>query len=91
MVLDSLAGAGQQLVQIAPIKVSAVDTTGAGDAFTGAVAARLAAGASLADAAAFASIAAALATTRKGTQAAYPNEDDVRRFMVYGCFRGAMR
>jgi len=84
VVLDSLADAGQQLVQIAPVKVNAVDTTGAGDAFTGAVAARLAAGASLADAAAFASIAAALATTRKGTQAAYPDEDDVKRVLTAG-------
>ncbi|MGO4187876.1 ribokinase [Pseudarthrobacter sp. TAF60_1] len=84
VVLDSLADAGQQLVQIAPVKVNAVDTTGAGDAFTGAVAARLAAGASLADAAAFASIAAALATTRKGTQAAYPDEGDVKRVLAAG-------
>lgn len=84
VVLDSLAPTGQQLVQIAPVKVNAVDTTGAGDAFTGAVAARLADGASLADAAAFASIAAALATTRKGTQAAYPDENDVRRVLTSG-------
>jgi ribokinase len=59
--------------------VTAVDTTGAGDAFTGAVAARLAAGETLADAAAFASVAAALAATRKGTQAAYPEPDEVER------------
>jgi ribokinase len=84
VVLDSLADPGQQLVQIAPVKVRAVDTTGAGDAFTGAVAARLAAGASLAHAAAFASIAAALATTRKGTQFAYPDEDDVKRVLASG-------
>ncbi|GAA1770311.1 ribokinase [Pseudarthrobacter sulfonivorans] len=84
VVLDSLADPGQQLVQIAPVKVKAVDTTGAGDAFTGAVAARLAAGASLAHAAAFASIAAALATTRKGTQFAYPDEDDVKRVLASG-------
>jgi len=84
VVLDSLAAPERQLVQIAPIKVNAVDTTGAGDAFTGAVAARLAAGASLADAAAFASIAAALATTRKDTQAAYPDEDDVKRVLAAG-------
>ncbi len=84
VVLDSLADPEKQLVQIAPVKVNAVDTTGAGDAFTGAVAARLAAGASLADAAAFASIAAALATTSKGTQAAYPGEEDVRRVLASG-------
>ncbi|ALV41359.1 ribokinase [Pseudarthrobacter sulfonivorans] len=82
VVLDSLAPSGQQLVRVAPIKVKAVDTTGAGDAFTGAVAARLAAGAALADAAAFASIAAALATTRKGTQAAYPQVTDVERLLA---------
>ncbi|WP_144661046.1 ribokinase [Paenarthrobacter nicotinovorans] len=70
VVLDSLAR-GEQLTRIAPTRVSAVDTTGAGDAFTGAVAARLAAGDSLTDAASFASVAAALAATKKGTQAAY--------------------
>lgn len=84
VVLDSLAPAGQQLIQIAPVRVNAVDTTGAGDAFTGAVAARLAAGAPLADAAAFASVAAALATTRKGTQAAYPEVADVERLLATG-------
>ncbi|MDV8147815.1 ribokinase [Arthrobacter sp. B10-11] len=79
VVLDSLADGGDRVVRIAPVKVHAVDTTGAGDAFTGAVAARLAAGEPLADAAAFASVAAALATTRKGTQAAYAGVADVER------------
>ena len=55
VVLDSQAADSQQITRIPPTKVVAVDTTGAGDAFTGAVAARLAAGASLAEAAAFAS------------------------------------
>lgn len=77
VVLDSLAASGEQISRIAPTKVSAVDTTGAGDAFTGAVAARLAAGVTLAEAAAFASVAAALATTKKGTQAAYPGAEEV--------------
>lgn len=81
VVLDSLAPEGRQVVRIAPTKVKAVDTTGAGDAFTGAVAVRLAAGDALADAAAFASVAAALATTRKGTQAAYPEAADVARLL----------
>ncbi|MFJ4171927.1 ribokinase [Paenarthrobacter sp. NPDC089714] len=78
VVLDSLAvGSQDQLTRIAPTRVSAVDTTGAGDAFTGAVAARLAAGDSLAEAASFASVAAALAATKKGTQAAYATLEEV--------------
>ncbi|MFL4473647.1 ribokinase [Paeniglutamicibacter sp. MACA_103] len=73
VVLDSTAEAGNRIVRIAPTRVDAVDTTGAGDAFTGGLAARLAAGDALADAAAFASVGAALAATKKGTQAAYPD------------------
>lgn len=76
VVLDS-TNASAPAVLIAPTKVDAVDTTGAGDAFTGAVAARLAAGDSLVDAARQASVAAALATTKRGTQAAYPHLEDV--------------
>ncbi|TDT81836.1 ribokinase [Arthrobacter sp. AG258] len=79
VVLDSEAAPGAQVTFVAPTRVDAVDTTGAGDAFTGAVAVRLAAGDALAEAAAFASVAAALATTRKGTQAAYPETADVER------------
>lgn len=79
VVLDSLASPGSRVTPVQPTQVHAVDTTGAGDAFTGAVAVRLAAGDALADAAAFASVAAALATTRKGTQAAYPDTADVER------------
>ncbi|MBP1133975.1 ribokinase [Arthrobacter sp. PvP023] len=79
VVLDSLVSGTDRVTRIAPVKVHAVDTTGAGDAFTGAVAARLAAGQPLAEAAAFASVAAALAATRKGTQAAYAGVADVER------------
>lgn len=71
LVLDSTNSA-TPVVRIAPTQVNAVDTTGAGDAFTGGVAARLAAGDTLVAAARYASVAAALATTKKGTQAAYP-------------------
>ena len=77
VVLDSQAADTRQITRIPPTKVTAVDTTGAGDAFTGAVAARLADGASLAEAAAFASVAAALAATKKGTQTAYPDAAEV--------------
>ncbi|MCF3138406.1 ribokinase [Paenarthrobacter sp. AR 02] len=77
VVLDSLARGEDRITRVEPTRVTAVDTTGAGDAFTGAVAARLAAGDSLAHAAAFASVAAALAATKKGTQAAYPSAAEV--------------
>lgn len=82
VVLDSEAAAGTKVTRIAPAAVKAVDTTGAGDAFTGAVAALLAAGQPLAAAARFASVAAALATTRKGTQAAYPDLEDIERLLA---------
>ena len=75
VVLDSLSGA---VSFVPPTPVEAVDTTGAGDAFTGALASRLAAGEDLVPAARFASVAAALATTGKGTQTAYPTAADVR-------------
>lgn len=75
VVLDSTTT--PSVVRIAPTKVDAVDTTGAGDAFTGGVAARLAAGDSLGDAARYASVAAAMAATKKGTQAAYPTASEV--------------
>ncbi|HXD28248.1 MAG TPA: ribokinase [Arthrobacter sp.] len=77
VVLDQEDDAGAPITRIAPTRVRAVDTTGAGDAFTGAIATRLAAGERLADAAAFASVAAALAATHKGTQAAYPTAAEV--------------
>ena len=85
VVLDSGTGAGaggDHITRIEPTRVEATDTTGAGDAFTGAVAARLAAGASLPAAAAFASVAAALAATRKGTQTAYPEAADVQGMLA---------
>lgn len=66
-----------QVSRIAPTVVDAVDTTGAGDSFTGATAARLAAGDSLLDAARYASVAAALAATKRGTQTAYPTAQEV--------------
>ncbi|WP_334122985.1 ribokinase [Glutamicibacter sp.] len=61
-----------QIQQLSAVKVSAVDTTGAGDAFTGAVAARLANGDDLAQAAEFAGKFAALTVQAHGAQASYP-------------------
>lgn len=57
--------------------VQAVDTTGAGDAFAGAVVHRLAQGDPLLDAALFAARVGAFAVTRRGAQASYPRPGDV--------------
>ncbi|MFI7007000.1 ribokinase [Streptomyces sp. NPDC050145] len=63
--------------RVASVKVEAVDTTGAGDAFTAALAWRLGTGASLADAAAYAARVGAAAVTKEGAQASYPTADEV--------------
>jgi len=62
---------------VAAPSVSAVDTTGAGDAFCGALATELARGAYLEAAVRFASRVAAVAVTRLGAQAAMPTRDEV--------------
>jgi ribokinase len=60
-------------------KVEVVDTTGAGDAFVGALAARLARGASLEEAVAYAVRAGAAAVTKEGAQGALPTPEVVER------------
>lgn len=64
------------LTPIPTPSITPVDTTGAGDAFTGALVARLAAGDSLADAAAFAARVGAFAATGPGAQSSYPHASD---------------
>ncbi|GAA1885616.1 ribokinase [Paeniglutamicibacter psychrophenolicus] len=69
----SLDGDGKvDVTRIPARKVEAVDTTGAGDAFTGALAARLAHGDPLVEAADFAGRFAALTVQHHGAQASYP-------------------
>lgn len=60
------------ITEVASPKVEAVDTTGAGDAFAGALAASLADGAELVDAARQAVRVAAISVTRHGAQPSYP-------------------
>lgn len=59
------------------MKVRAVDTTGAGDAFVGALAATLAGGGSLAEALGFGTRVSALVVQRPGAQTSYPSRDEV--------------
>ncbi|MGH3088249.1 MAG: PfkB family carbohydrate kinase, partial [Rubrobacteraceae bacterium] len=60
-------------------EVEVVDTTGAGDAFVGALAARLAEKDPLAKAVAFAVRAGAAAVTKEGAQGAHPTPEEVER------------
>jgi ribokinase len=59
------------------VPVTAVDTSGAGDAFCGALAAYLAEGHSLAEAARRANVVAAKSVTRTGTQVSFPRREEV--------------
>ncbi|GAA2310862.1 ribokinase [Streptomyces caniferus] len=59
------------------VRVKAVDTTGAGDAFTGALATRLARGDTLAEAARFAVRVGAAAVTKPGAQPSYPTRAEL--------------
>jgi len=63
-------------------KVPAVDTTAAGDAFSGAMAAGLSRGMSIREAATFANAAAAISVTRKGAQTSMPTREEVQNFLV---------
>jgi ribokinase len=64
-----------------PFAVSVVDTTGAGDALCGALAAALADGASLSGAIRLGCAAGALAARQVGAQASLPTRDELERFL----------
>ena len=64
--------------------VEVVDTTAAGDAFCGALAVRLAEGAALEEAVAFANAAGALATIKAGAQPSLPGREEIERLLDRG-------
>ena len=70
-----------QAQHVPSFPVNAVDTTGAGDCFNGALAVALARGLKLAEAAQYANAAAGLAVTRLGAQASLPTDQEVRQFL----------
>lgn len=70
----SIHTAGQDPVHVPSVPVQAVDTSGAGDAFAGALLGRLTCGDSLEDAAGIAARFAASATTGVGAQSSYPRD-----------------
>jgi len=76
-----LVATRQTRTVIAGFAVAAVDTTAAGDTFAGALAARIAEGADLVDAARFANAAAAVSVTRRGAQPSVPTRDEITRML----------
>ncbi len=64
------------------VAVQAVDTTAAGDAYIGALAAALAEDRSVADSLGFAAVAAGLAVTRLGAQPSLASREEVGRFIA---------
>lgn len=72
---------GDGLDAIPAYRVTAVDTTGAGDAFVGALAGELAGGAALRDAVRFATAVSAVAVQRIGAQSSYADRAEVEAFI----------
>ncbi len=72
---------GDRVVHFPAHQVDAVDTTAAGDAFSGYLGASLAAGMSIDDAIARAMAAGALAVTRHGASPSLPSAQDVEEFL----------
>lgn len=70
-----------ETAHIEGMKVNAVDATGAGDAFCGALAVAISSRMSLKEAAVYSNCAGALATTKIGAQEALPTAEELRKFM----------
>lgn len=71
----------REYFKVPTLPVNPVDTVGAGDTFAGALATRLAEGATMSEAVRFANCAGALATLKMGAQEAIPSRAKVQRIM----------
>ncbi|MCP4375061.1 MAG: hypothetical protein GY794_02600, partial [bacterium] len=76
-----IVSADGEIARVPPYHVDIVDTTGAGDAFSGNLAVAVARGNSLANAARIANAAGALACTKFGAQTAIPTWDETHMLM----------
>ncbi|QCX76716.1 Ribokinase [Streptomyces sp. YIM 121038] len=83
----ALVATAEGCERVPSVKVDAVDTTGAGDAFTAALAWRLGVGEDLVTAARYAVRVGALAVTRAGAQASYPTAAEVAELGGAGAAR----
>ena len=73
---------GQELARAAPPRVTAVDATGAGDAFVGAICVALLEGMEAGEALRFACAAGALAATRPGAQPSLPTRSELEAIIT---------
>ncbi len=76
-----LAFDGNEVLHVPAFNVKAVDTTGAGDAFNGALAVSLTEAKDLHEACVFASAVAGISVTRIGTSVAIPHREEVCEFL----------
>jgi len=74
----------QDVLELKPPELTPVDTVGAGDAFTGALAVALSEGNSLSSAVCFANAAGALSITREGAQGAIASRKEIESFLSTG-------
>ena len=79
---EGVVWVGESAGRLGAHRVQVVDTTAAGDAFCGALAVKLAEGASLAETVRFANAAGALATTKKGAQPSLPSRAAVEKLLA---------
>lgn len=77
----SAPSAAARILRTKAFKVNAIDTTGAGDTFCGALAVRCATGPITEDALRFACAAAALSVTKAGAQPSIPTEQETTDFL----------
>jgi ribokinase len=68
-------------IEIPSIKVEAVDTTGAGDSFNGALATALCEGLKIEEACRFANVVGAISVTKLGAQTGMPTKKEVEEFL----------
>ena len=77
----ALLATGKEIHYVKGIKVKTVDTTAAGDAFTGALAVGYAQGKSLLESVSYANYVGALTVTKLGAQSSVPTKKEVEIFM----------
>jgi len=78
----SVIATNDTVTRVPAYSVQVVDTTGAGDAFVGAVACQLAAGDSLVEASRFATAVSAVSVQRVGAQSSYADRSEIEAFIA---------